>query len=98
MKVLGSFEYEGRKLTIKEVGVYKDGSKAIRIFDHEEPFVTLTVNLNCGQERPRSYLIKTWSENSIICPALLEQGIFWDTGIRRPVNGEIKASVWSLNV
>jgi hypothetical protein len=78
-----SFEMRNEKLTIREVGVYADGSPALRVTDTEgQPWSTLTVFVPGAAEfrEPDEYVIKTWNENEETYRRLLDLGVLKPTG------------------
>ena len=84
--------------TMQEAGLYRDGTKAIKITGHDgEPLATVTCCLDSGADilLPNEYLIKTYSENREVSAALLKAKFFEDTGKRIP-SGFVEIEVWKI--
>ena len=95
-----SFTFESEELVLEQEKFYQDNTPAIQIYCEDgSPFATLTVCIldkrGLGILPPNHFIVKTWSENAPVAHALLEQGIFEDTGIRIPT-GFVEAEVWKL--
>lgn len=101
MKWLGFAVVDGEGVDIVEEGVYP--------FDDRTPVVRAVCVVDCGpyailsvaiegaaeQLKPGEYVIKAWSENEPTARAVLEAGIFVDTG-KRIRSGFVEAQIWRL--
>lgn len=63
-----------------EVGHYSNGRLAIKFFDQEGPFSTITTNLPDQHLNEGEVFVKDWSENEVLVNALLEAGWLTLTG------------------
>jgi hypothetical protein len=69
------------------------GGQAVTLWHEEEPFGTLTTNIDGAPLEPGEFCVKTWSENEPVWPVALASGHFVDTGKRVPT-GFVEAQVW----
>jgi hypothetical protein len=83
-------------LEVREDGVYRDGSPAVRLYIKEtgEPWATLTVHIRDTVLEPGEYLVKAWSENEETVNQILAAGLFIDTGRRVESSHYAVAQVW----
>lgn len=93
-----SFPYAGETLTcIVCQGKYENGLTALWLETKDgEPFIDITTNFIDAENYilfDDEVIVKTWSENEPIIPALLESGLFEDTSRRVGINF-VTASVW----
>lgn len=69
----------------------------VRVTDSsKESLLTLSVNLPGVDLAPGEIAIKTWSENEPYIKAMLDCGLFEDTGHRVPT-GFARAHIWRLS-
>jgi len=78
---------------------YRNDRLAIEVIDRAEgePFTTLTVNIPEVPLADDEILVKTWSENETIAPAVLAAfpNHFEDTGRTVPA-GHARAAIWKI--
>jgi len=81
---------------ILSCGVYSNGRLAIQSFTQfGEPYAILTINIPEQELQDGEIIVKTWSENENISRAVLETGLFIDTG-KRISAGFCEAEIWKL--
>ena len=80
------------------IGSYAHGqAPCVRVTDSsKESLLTLSVNLPGVDLAPGEIAIKTWSENEPYIKAMLDCGLFEDTGHRVPT-GFARAHIWRLS-
>jgi hypothetical protein len=95
MKATINLFAEDHNITIKEARYNGNGNIALQAYAEDgSPFGTITVNTDLVL-KPGYVVVKTYSENSIWVPQLLEQlpNNFRNTGVSIPV-GFTEAEIW----
>jgi len=59
---------------------YPNGNLAIQLMTAEEPYATLSINVDGVSLEKNEFVAKTYSENEGILPQFVESGLFTDTG------------------
>lgn len=100
--------YEDENLHLELATYESNNTNAVFIMCEEtfegetypEIFLEITTNIK-GIEKhleKDEILVKTWSENEALIPALLECGYFEDSGKRITVSNFCTASIWKLKL
>lgn len=75
---------------------YSNGRMVVGLFDGDEYYATLSVNLPDAPELPTGqFYAKLWSENAPLREPALASKLFEDTG-KRLRTGFVRAEVWRL--
>jgi len=92
-KFLGEVLFQGSTLKIYQ-SEYTNGRPAIYLVEDGMLFATVSVNLINESPRDGEFFVKTWLENEIIAPYVLEHtDLFEDTGKVAPT-GRVQAPIW----
>lgn len=108
-KFLKSIHLENKEeLFFLEIQNYEtNDTKAVSILIHEkdeydevclEPYAEITTNIEGAETilQQDEILVKTWSENESLIPALLNCGYFEDTDKKIKVSDWCEASIWKI--
>ena len=92
-KFLGEVLFQGSILKIYQ-SEYTNGRPAIFLREDGPPHSILTINLPRSPLEEGEVFVKTWTENEIIAPHVLEHtNLFEDTG-RAVDTGFVQADIW----